>query len=111
MTNQERAQTLAHQFQEALFTTDPRPGAWVEILEAALDEAEKRGWHDGWAIAEETVERNTEHAVARLNEILDKVIEMDTCGPVEDSVCDPWEHGCNGTGLGPIARMVKEARE
>lgn len=105
----------------------------TDAIEAALDEAEKRGGHTTYTLTMDAISRNSASGVASLNAILDKVVEMDRCkcgdGSVEitrpghapdcegDCVNCPVpvlefvEHeDCSGTGDGPIARMVKEAR-
>lgn len=125
-TNRERA--------EALFYTweyDKPLDDIIVTIEAALDEAERRGFRTGqnyrWPIS----------SPATLNAILDKVVAMDRCWckdglthlakahwyddlaapcvccgrTAEEHLNDGEPHdACNGTGYGPIARYVKEAR-
>lgn len=98
-------------------------GSLTDAIEAALDEAEKRGFTDGYALGQEAVRRNPASGVAGLNAILDKVVEMDKCeacdgeAMVSAHMTGPDGYGlvvrcsaCNGTGDGDIARYVKEAR-
>lgn len=70
-------------------------------IEAALDEAEKRGRMVASSL------------VSKLEGILDEVLDVDgciVCYGDSKSVLGGECPTCNGTGLGPIARYVEEAR-
>lgn len=123
MTNRERAEELVGTFGHAYpheFVGDTAAcyicQTFIDIIADRLDEAEMRG-RDGAAVLHSMAEvaevRQLTGEIAKANAILDKVIEMDgciVCYGDSKSVLGGECQTCNGTGLGPIARYVREAR-